>query len=380
MAEYFAARGHRVEVATTFPHYPSWTLSSGRRLMRREHLNGVTVRRRTLYVPARQSARERALYEGSMYALGLTALIGRARPNVVLGFIPSLASGSLAATAARIHRVPFGLIIHDLMGAGAEQSGIQGGRSVARLVRRREQALATSATGIAVIAVGFRSYFTRFGVPESRIHRVRTWTQPHEPATSRTTTRERLGWRDHQFVCLHAGNMGMKQGLDNLLDAARLLAGQADVVLSGDGNDRARLEARVRTEGLQNVKFCPPQEPGHYEAMLAAADVLIVNQRPSIADMSLPSKLTSYFAAGNPVVAAVALDGETATEVATADAGILVPAGQPDRLAAAILQLRDHPDRARVYAVNGRRYSRTVLAANAILAGYERFALHVARS
>src|SRR5215208_564179 len=69
MAEDLAARGHRVEVATTFPHYPSWSLASGGRFMHREHLHGVTVRRRTLYVPRHQSAKERALYEATMYGL-----------------------------------------------------------------------------------------------------------------------------------------------------------------------------------------------------------------------------------------------------------------------------------------------------------------------
>src|SRR5215210_7199575 len=132
MAEDLAVRGHHVEVATTFPHYPAWQLDSGGRVAQRERLRGVTVRRRTLYVPRRQSAKERALYEASMYGLGLTALVGRRRPDAVIGFIPSLASGSLTATAARIHRVPYGLVIHDLMGAGAEQSGIAGGGAVAK--------------------------------------------------------------------------------------------------------------------------------------------------------------------------------------------------------------------------------------------------------
>ena len=59
-------------------------------------------------------------------------------------------------------------------------------------------------------------------------------------------TRERLGWRPDEFVCVHAGNMGQKQGLDNLLDTAQLLEGMPmRIALVGDGNDRERLERRA---------------------------------------------------------------------------------------------------------------------------------------
>jgi hypothetical protein len=59
------------------------------------------------------------------------------------------------------------------------------------------------------------------------------------------------------------------------------------------------------------VQFLPMQGPGRWEELMQASDVLLVNQRASVADMSLPSKLTSYFPAARPVVAAVAPDSET---------------------------------------------------------------------
>ena len=66
--------------------------------------------------------------------------------------------------------------------------------------------------------------------------------------------------------------------------------------------------------------------------ILSAADALLLSQRQSIQNMSLPSKLTSYFLAGVPTVAAVAPEDETAREIEMAGAGILVEPGHPDRL------------------------------------------------
>ena len=74
--------------------------------------------------------------------------------------------------------------------------------------------------------------------------------------------------------------------------------------------------------------------------MLAAADVLLVNQRATVGDMSLASKLTSYFMAARPVIGAVAERSETARELARADAGELVSPENPQALADAIERFR----------------------------------------
>ena len=74
MAEHLSERGYDVAVSTTFPHYPAWTRLPLIPLGRSEEQAGVHIRRRWLYVPDHQSALQRAAYEGSMFAMGATAL------------------------------------------------------------------------------------------------------------------------------------------------------------------------------------------------------------------------------------------------------------------------------------------------------------------
>jgi glycosyltransferase involved in cell wall biosynthesis len=88
--------------------------------------------------------------------------------------------------------------------------------------------------------------------------------------------------------------------------------------------------------------------------------------------MSLPSKLTSYFAAGRPIVAAASADSETAREIDAAGAGYVVPPDEPARLRDAILALKESPATAE-FGARGRRYAERVLFPNAALAEYERF-------
>src|SRR5215217_2580446 len=115
LAEYLSSRGHEVIVGTTFAHYPDWRSSVSMARPFAEVRAGVKIRRRAQFVPWRQSAAQRALYEATLLASGLTALPLRGRPDVVIGTCPSLAAGLLARAASIAYRVPCGLIFQDLM-------------------------------------------------------------------------------------------------------------------------------------------------------------------------------------------------------------------------------------------------------------------------
>lgn len=379
LAEYLAERGHRVVVATGFPHYPEWRSSPRGVLGIRERHNGVEIRRRRHYVPEEQSAFTRAMYEASLCMLGPTAF-PRRTPDAIIGVSPTLAGAALARLAAGVYRRPYGLVFQDLQGPGALQSGVEGGRRIATLVERAEIGVARGAAAIGVIAAGFRSYFETHGIATGAIYDLPNWSLAAAPTQSAADARKRLGWLDDDFVCLHAGNMGHKQGLENVLHAAAAVTDpEVRVVLAGDGNERAKLEALASQLALENVSFVPSQPTGLYEAMLLAADVLLVNQRAAVGEMSLASKLTSYFMAARPVIAAVAERSETAREIARAQAGVLVPADDPEALADSIALLKAEPERAEKLGMRGRTYAEQHLSTSAVLSLYEDFVYTVSR-
>jgi colanic acid biosynthesis glycosyl transferase WcaI len=379
VTEHLASRGHRVVVATGFPHYPEWRSSPRGLFGTRERRRGVEIRRRRHYVPTSQSALTRAMYEASLYATGTTALPRRA-PDAIVGWSPTLAGAGLAHAAARIYRRPYGLVFQDLMGPGALQSGVEGGRGIAMLVEHAEVELARSAAAVGVIAAGFRAYFESHGISPERIHDLPNWSQDAAPTESSTETRARFGWSPEDFVCLHAGNMGHKQGLENVLHAAAAIEDPGiRMVLAGDGNERPKLEALAGELGLSNVTFVPSQPSGEYESMLRAADVLLVNQRATVGEMSLASKLTSYFMAARPVIAAVAERSETARELVRADAGELAPPEDPQALADAIMRFKAAGPEAEAFGMRGRRYAEERLSALQMLERYEAFVETISR-
>jgi len=84
---------------------------------------------------------------------------------------------------------------------------------------------------------------------------------------------------------LHAGNMGAKQGLENVVEAARLADQRGSpitFVLMGAGNQRSRLTALAR--GIRSIQFLEPLPDGEFETAVATADVLVLNERPQVAE------------------------------------------------------------------------------------------------
>ncbi|MGW3805021.1 glycosyltransferase family 4 protein, partial [Streptomyces clavifer] len=221
---------------------------------------------------------------------------------------------------------------------------------------------------VGVIHESFVPGVTALGVDPGRIRLVPNWTHVQRPSGDRTATRARLGWREGTPVLLHSGNMGLKQGLDVLVGLARL-APDIRVVLMGDGNQRTGL--RELAAGLPNIDFLPPAGADEFTDVLAAADVLAVTQRASVLDMSVPSKLTSYFVSGRPVVASVADEGGTADEVRRSGAGVLVAPEDPAALLAAVRKLADDPEAADALGAQGPRYVAHHLSREAGLARFD---------
>ncbi len=370
LAEHLARQGDDVTVLTGLPHYPAWRVARGtpRRLWSRARLDGVTVVRAAHYVPRSQSAIRRAAYEGTFGLTGLVAGLALPAPDVVVGVVPSLSGALLARLlAARFDR-PYGLLFQDLMGPAAAQSGVPGGGSVARATGAAERWAASGASAVAVVATAFVPYLRRAGVAEHRIHHVPNWSRVPAPTLSADEVRARFGWNDGRQVALHAGNIGFKQGLEQVVDAARRAAATHEpvrFVLSGGGS---RADAvRELAAGLPNVDFLGVQPDGIHASLMAAADVLLLSERATQLDMSLPSKLTSYFASGRPIVAAVPPDGPTAGEVARSGAGLVAPAGDPGALLAALGTLRADAGLAKRLGAAGTAYAAGTTSAAACL-------------
>lgn len=381
LAEGLQASGEfEVTVVTAHPYYPDWQIRAGYGQWKREEtLRGVHLRRKLHYVPRRPTALRRLVSELSFGAR--SALSSWGRPDVVVLVSPSMFASAVTMLRLKLlnPRTPVLTWVQDLYSLGVRETG--GGARIAKVVTAFESWLFRRSSTVTVIHERFRDTVTSLlGVDAERIDVIRNWTHISPvDGSHRIAARSKLGWGTDETIALHTGNMGVKQGLENVVRAAALAEQRGDrvrFVFIGGGNQRDRLVAMA--EHLTQIDFIDSLPDDEYALALVAADVLLVNELPGVSGMAVPSKLTSYFAAGRPVVAATDAGGVTEEEVEASGAGVCVPAGDEQALLDAIVDVGADAERSSQMGSAGVRYYRRLLSPDSAIDAFKQ-ALHGAR-
>ena len=364
--------GAEVRVITGVPHYPEWRVDRDYRvgLRWREEVEGVTVTRRRHFVPASPGLVGRAAMEASFMAHAVPSIL-RDKADVIVAITPS--SAALAAAVAAKRGRPLGVIVQDLTGNAAVQSGSAGAR-LGGAIASAEYALMRRADLVGVIAPQFGRVLTEHGIKADRLRDVPNFTHIDDTDISKEEARRKLGWPQDRYLVVHTGNIGMKQGLDMVVDAARLAEQQGsdvEFVIVGDGNQRARLMDEAR--GLRNIRFVGLLNERKYLMALAAADQLLLCEKPGVQEMSLPSKLTSYVSARRPIIASVDPNGITHQYLVHNSLAWVVPGNRSSDLVHHVGCLRsDAPARSMIVA-SARAAATAGLAADGARERYARF-------
>lgn len=373
LAEHWQRSGHEVTVSTTFPHYPQWKWQVKPRLRSSDSVNGVPVRRRRIILPRRPGASWRVAYDTSFGAVTLLNVSIARRPDLVLCVSPPVQSAIAAGWLATHWGVPLILLIQDLPLEAALSVGmLKSGRAL-RWGRRLERYAYRLASRIVVIEEGFRGSLLRQGIDASKVVVIPNWADLDgiRPLERDADARARLGATDRDLLVLHSGNMGHKQGLANAVEAAALASPRARLGLIGDGAQRAALQSMVDELQLTNVRLLPLQPAAEFPRFLAAADILLLNQRAGVVDSVAPSKLLAYMSAGRPILAAVHADSAAARLIECAQCGLVVAPEDPRELALAMDNLAaDEVGRRRMGAA-GRRFVERHFARDLVLGSWD---------
>jgi colanic acid biosynthesis glycosyl transferase WcaI len=362
-AEHLAAAGHDVTMCTAVPYYPQWRVPAEYRGLKftRETRAGVNILRCPLYVPSAVNPIRRVVHEASFLAAAFLRSLFCRRPDVLFMVSPPLGLAIVAAILSRLWRVPYVFHVADLQPDTALDLGMVRAGRFAQLLYAIERLAYRRAAIVSTLTEAMRARIVAKGIPAEKVVLFADWADPQLFGLGDgrvDTIRQELGLGD-AFLVLHAGNMGVKQGLDVVLDAAEQTRSDPGIVylLVGDGAMRPHLEARARDRGLEHVKIVALLEHERFLRVLAAADVCLVTQQRSVADVVFPSKVLTLLAAGKAVVASVTGGSAVANVIAGAGAGLVATPESGAALVDAITLLRRDPSRRAAMGVAGRAYA-----------------------
>jgi colanic acid biosynthesis glycosyl transferase WcaI len=335
MTEHLAARGMDVRVVTAPPYYPAWSVGETYHADRyvREQMSGADVWRCPVYVPRRPGGLSRILHLLSFGLSSLPVILWQAfawRPQVVMVIEPPLACAPAAWLAARLSHAQAWLHVQDFEVDAAFGLGVLKAGWMRRAALAVESRLMRLFDRVTSISPRMAARLAEKGVPVEQIGLFPNWvdTDLIRPCQKTQSLRSELGIAYDTRVLLYSGNMGEKQGLELLVEAAWRLRDDPQLLflLCGDGAARPRVEAFA--EGLPNVRFAPLQPLNRLNELLNLADVHLLPQRAGAEDLVMPSKLTAILASGRPVLACASEGTELA--MAAAAGGRVVPPGDPD--------------------------------------------------
>jgi colanic acid biosynthesis glycosyl transferase WcaI len=213
---------------------------------------------------------------------------------------------------------------------------------------------------VQVLSEGHRRTLLARGVPDSKLAVVRPWVDTDfiRPIGRQNEFSSEYGL-NQSFVVMYAGNFGLTQGLEQLVETASHLSNEQDIrfVLVGQGSAQVALQDSFRSAGLTNAQFIPSQPRDRLPRLLASADVALVMLRKGFGMDSVPSKTYSILASGRAIVAVVDKGSDTWQLVENASCGVCVSPGDSWALANAILRLYQERRHCSQLGANGRAYA-----------------------
>ena len=353
--------GHQVTVVCAVPHYPLGLVPKEyrRKLLFRESVDGIEVLRCSLYAARNGGVLRRSFgFFTFMLSAAFFGAVSTRPCDVVVATSPQMLCGLAGYLVSLAKRRPFVLEVRDLWPKQIVDLGVVRQRWIISLLTALEMFLYRRARAIVVVAEATRSQIAARGIPQEKIHTVTNGIDENLFVVQDrdSAARKRHGWQD-KLVVLYIGTHGMSQGLETVLETAKLLESRQDIlfVFSGAGAEYEMLGRHARERKLDNVTFLPVQAKQDMPAFYAAADICLVPlKKREVFLYNIPSKMFEIMGCARPMVLGV--EGQAKALLDEARAGISVEPENPEAMAAAVLALADNPALRQELGRNGRDF------------------------
>lgn len=271
--------------------------------------------------------------------------------------------GLIGAVLKKMRKVPFVYNLQDVFPDSMVGAGMTKENSLLwKIGRKIEDVTYRYADKIIVISEDFRKNLLKKGVPNNKIEVVYNWVDSNAvyPIDDHDNILfDELGLsRDDKFRVVYAGNFGLAQNIEVIIDTASILQSNSDIqfLLFGHGETYESYKELVANRGLNNIVFQPLQPVDKVKYVYSLGDLGIVSCKPGIGKGAFPSKTWSILSAGVPVVANYDEGTDLEYILGENKLGVFSPSGKSKEMADAILKMYNNPMLCREYGVNAREY------------------------
>ena len=342
-----------------------------------ENIDGAKVHRIPLYVPKNVTSVKRIIHEFS-FVMGIVPVwfkfLFSKKADVVFCIAPPFHLGVLPLMYSKLKGVPMVTHIQDLQVDAAKELGMIKNKTFLNIMFSLERFILKRSAKVSTISLGMQLKIRGKGITEDKQMLFPNWVDENNimPLPKEQSLREQFGLKNTDKVVLYSGNLGEKQGLEGIIDVAMRYKDRNDVyfLIVGSGGGKEKLEQSANDAGLTQVRFYPLQPYNKLSALLATADVHLVLQKKSAADLVMPSKLTGILAAGGCAIVTAEPGTSLHVIIKQYDMGLLIEPESTESLYKGIeYAINNDLD---VYKKNARSYAEKYLSKESILKDLER--------
>jgi colanic acid biosynthesis glycosyl transferase WcaI len=364
MARNWVRLGHQVTMLSEFPNHPSGIIPSSYKgkFVEKSMLDGIEVIRVWVKASPNKSFQNRMLFYLTFMVAAFLAGIFTAKRKYDFIYVssPPLFVGVTALALSYIKRIPMVFEVRDLWPESAVALGELTNRYAIHMASSLERACYQRAVQVIVVTRGIYDRLLDRGVSAKKLLLIPNGANIdlfHFNPEGRQRIRRELGL-EQRFIVIYAGIHGLAQGLETIIEAARMLQGNLQIyfLLIGDGPKKAELSSLANSYQLSNLRLLPEKPREQIPDYLSTADVALVPLKNAEIFMgALPSKIFDAWACERPVI--LSIDGEARSLVEGVKGGIFVPPEDPEKIANAVRYFMDAPEDRQSMGNNGREYT-----------------------
>ena len=369
LAKEFKKNGHEVEILTGYPNRPTGKIYPGYKfkLYHKETIDGITVNRVPSYLDHSHSGLKRMT---SYITFAISAsVIGQfliKKHDVIFAYH---APGTIAIPAIYlkfIYRSKIFYDINDYWPDTVVELGMLKSKYLIALLTRYCNFTYKFFDNINVVSNGYKKKLVELGVSDKKISLIYNWSLPINNFKSNFFDKYAEIFNNY-FTVVYAGNVGQAQNLDIILDVAEdfKINGIKDIkfFIIGSGVEKSFLEDAVISRKLEEyiifTGFIPSDNVGQF---LENSNILFLHlKKIPLFDITIPSKLVSYFIYSKPVLCGVG--GESAEIVSNSESGFCFEPENVNDLKIKILQFKnlDNASRSKM-GISGRKVYDTLFS------------------
>lgn len=250
--------------------------------------------------------------------------------------------------------------VRELYPALAVQMGLTSPNStIYRLMALLERFVYARSKVVVVICEMFRQHVVNLGFAPEKVLNIPDFvdTEFIRPLPKDNPLTRQYNLLD-KFVVQYAGNIGMTQSFDTIMEVAGRLKDEPNIqfLIVGDGARRQYVQDQILKLSLENITLLPYQPRSEVPFIYAAADLGLVPLMAGTAQTTIPSKIYTIMASGRPALVSVDMNSELVWIVEQANCGIAVPPDDADALEVGIRRVFAEQDFFKRCGIKGRQY------------------------